>query len=207
MTYFKAAQACLTSSNFIAAPTMASVQALQLMSSFYFNSHKKSGEIAWSVLHFFRSSTSLSKLIVKIRVCRHMHGLMMRAVVSLGLHRDGALFGIDDPLLDQRRACFYEALLADQQQALILGRPYALSSKHFDTQLPTGAGLRWGNPNSPDGEQGLFHICKWKLIPTMRKIAELGLINSVQYDGKWTLTSHSTVADWLCQLFEVSTQI
>lgn len=108
---------------------------------------------------------------------------MMRAVVSLGLHRDGALFGIDDPLLDQRRACFYECLASDHQQSLILGRPYALTPAHFDTQLPTGQGLRWSHQPNPDGEQGVFFICKWKLIPTMRRIAELGLIKSVGYDG------------------------
>jgi hypothetical protein len=109
-------------------------------------------------------------------------GMMMRSLSALGLHRDADSFKIGQPMLDQRRALFFDSLVYEHQQALILGRPYSLHSSHYDVRIPDGSGLRWAD-HSLDGEDGTFHRRKWAFLRLMIKVADVGLASSLSYDG------------------------
>jgi hypothetical protein len=109
-------------------------------------------------------------------------GMMMRSLSALGLHRDAESFKIEQPMLDQRRALFFDSIVYEHQQALILGRPYSLHPSHYDVRLPDGQGMRWYEQNS-DGEDGTFHRAKWTFLKIMIKVADVGLATSLGYDS------------------------
>lgn len=112
--YHSIAQACLTSARFLNVPSLASIQCLHLMSTWQLTCHSQTGAFrAWPLL-----------------------GLAGRMVLSTGIHRDGSIWAIPEPHLTIRRWLFWEIVSYDRLQSLILGRPYMLNSKHWDTIMP-----------------------------------------------------------------------
>lgn len=126
--YFQLAFATLSSARYLSHNTLAGVQTVQLAANFLLNTHdlQEGGESLWPLL-----------------------GQGIKMLVSMGLHRDGSRWGLEEPELTRRRIVFYEFITLERMQAFISGRPHAMAPHHFDTVMPTNV--------EP------FHIEKWKL--------------------------------------------
>jgi hypothetical protein len=72
------------------------------------------------------------------------------------LLEDPSIWAIPEPHLTIRRWLFWEIVSYDRMQSLILGRPYQLSSKHWDTIMPEA---RPGE--CIEGTSLEFHRTKW----------------------------------------------
>lgn len=157
--YHSIAQTCLTSAKFLNVPSMASIQTLHIMATWHLSLHSQTGAFrAWPLL-----------------------GLAGRIVLSTGLHRDGSIWAIPEPALTLRRNLFWEYLVYDRLQSMILGRPYMINSKHFDTLMPEApAGV------STDGEALEFHRAKWDLAVLMGDMQDdVFSIGRPGYDSRW----------------------
>jgi hypothetical protein len=71
----------------------------------------------------------------------------------MGLHRDGALFGLTDLAVEQRRRLFWESQTFDRLHSLSLGRPYAIADSQIDTQFP----------HALDELEDSFHTIKFRI--------------------------------------------
>ncbi|KAF2769755.1 hypothetical protein EJ03DRAFT_87887 [Teratosphaeria nubilosa] len=92
-------------------------------------------------------------------------GLAMRLAIDLGLHRRtrGSQSG------DERRRCvFWSAYCLDRQISIILGRPFAISDRDIDVELPVGS----HEPATPtalvattsSAMECFIHICRLRII-------------------------------------------
>ncbi|KAK4047150.1 hypothetical protein OIV83_005602 [Microbotryomycetes sp. JL201] len=135
--FFVLSWSTLSAARFLSHTTLAGVQTLQLCANFLLNAHdfQAGGETFWPIL-----------------------GMALRMLVSMGLHRDGTLWNLQNPDLDRRRTIFWELVTLERMQALISGRPYMISTRHFDTQMP------------PNAEP--FHQEKWKLGSFIVKVID-----------------------------------
>lgn len=57
-------------------------------------------------------------------------------MLKLSHRKDPSIWAIPEPHLTIRRNLFWEIVSYDRMQSLILGRPYQLNSKHWDTLMP-----------------------------------------------------------------------
>ncbi|GAA6049994.1 hypothetical protein NBRC10513_001336 [Rhodotorula toruloides] len=126
--FYAAGQAALSASRFLSHPTLAGIQAIHLSVNILFSrpNVKEGGEMFWPV-----------------------YGLAIRAAQSMGLHRDPALWGLDEKEVERRRTTFWEVACLDRLQAFLNGRPYTLQNKDFDTKMPT--------------EKDAYHVERFKL--------------------------------------------
>ncbi|GAA5970294.1 hypothetical protein JCM21900_001034 [Sporobolomyces salmonicolor] len=126
--YFVLAHTTLSAARFLANNTLAAVQTLQLSSAYLLCQHdlREGGETLFPWL-----------------------GVILRMLVTQGLHRDGSNFGLSGAELNTRRRVFYDAITLERMQDFISGRPYMLHNSHFDTKMPD------------DAEP--YQIAKWKL--------------------------------------------
>ncbi|GAA5857732.1 hypothetical protein JCM1840_000888 [Sporobolomyces johnsonii] len=126
--YFVLAHTTLSAARFLANNTLAAVQTLQLSSAYLLCQHdlREGGESLFPWL-----------------------GVILRMLVTQGLHRDGSNFGLSGAELNTRRRVFYDAITLERMQDFISGRPYMLHNSHFDTRMPD------------DAEP--YQIAKWKL--------------------------------------------
>ncbi|BGP26263.1 hypothetical protein JCM10295v2_005208 [Rhodotorula toruloides] len=114
--FYAAGQAALSASRFLSHPTLAGIQAIHLSVNILFSRPNVTdgGEMFWPI-----------------------YGLAIRATQSMGLHRDPALWGLDEKEVERRRTTFWEVACLDRLQAFLNGRPYVLQTKDFDTKMPT----------------------------------------------------------------------
>ncbi|CDZ98883.1 Zn(2)-C6 fungal-type DNA-binding domain [Phaffia rhodozyma] len=119
--------------------SVAYIQAIQLMGSYLLNGTKATsgGEQFWPLL-----------------------GLAMKHLTAVGLHRDGARWGLDPAEVDMRRRLFWECSFLDAIQSLTFGRPRCLSDSTTDVKYP-GSGL----PDGQKYEGDVFHQFKTQTSP------------------------------------------
>ncbi|KAM0791581.1 hypothetical protein ACM66B_006025 [Microbotryomycetes sp. NB124-2] len=162
--YFVLSWSTLSAARFLSHTTLAGVQTLQLCANFLLNAHdfQEGGETFWPIL-----------------------GMALRILVSMGLHRDGTQWNLQNPDLDRRRTVFWELVTLERMQALISGRPYMISTRHYDTKMP------------PNAEP--FHQEKWKCGTFIVKVIDEAF--SVQ---KATYSTISSLDAELRELFRQS---
>ncbi|EMS22964.1 hypothetical protein NBRC10512_005311 [Rhodotorula toruloides] len=145
--FYAAGQAALSASRFLSHPTLAGIQAIHMSVNILFSrpNVKEGGEMFWPV-----------------------YGLAIRAAQSMGLHRDPALWGLDEKEVERRRTTFWEVACLDRLQAFLNGRPYILQNKDFDTKMPT--------------EKDAYHVERFKLsLVVGDTIDELFSVKPVTY--------------------------
>jgi hypothetical protein len=92
-------------------------------------------------------------------------GTATRVAQSLGLHRDGLMFGLSSYEVQERRMLYWEVLTYDRLQALCFGRPCAMSNRASDTLLPDDEMLA--------GDDDGFHRSKYRLIEIMERVVDV----------------------------------
>ncbi|BEI81882.1 hypothetical protein CcaverHIS002_0210420 [Cutaneotrichosporon cavernicola] len=92
-------------------------------------------------------------------------GTATRVAQSLGLHRDGLMFGLSSYEVQERRMLYWEVLTYDRLQALCFGRPCAMSNRASDTLLPDDELLA--------GDDDFFHRSKYRLIEIMERVLDV----------------------------------
>ncbi|KAI9450500.1 hypothetical protein BJY52DRAFT_1191779 [Lactarius psammicola] len=66
---------------------------------------------------------------------------------AFGLHRDPGAWSLPNNTAERRRMAWWNIVFLDRWHAFMFGRPYAISSRHFDTQLPrTSWAKSWMRP-------------------------------------------------------------
>ncbi|EFP91946.2 uncharacterized protein PGTG_18397 [Puccinia graminis f. sp. tritici CRL 75-36-700-3] len=141
-----AAETCLRSTDYLASPSLAIVQAIHAMGTYVMNSRADGAETFWPVL-----------------------GTAMRLCQSMGLHRDGSNWGLQSSELESRRRTFHEILSMDRLQSLVLGRPYAISDKHFDTSIPR---FDLNQPTESHEPNVDFHVAKWRFSSYIGRVVD-----------------------------------
>ncbi|KAJ9121850.1 hypothetical protein QFC22_002473 [Naganishia vaughanmartiniae] len=145
---FRLGSACLTVNGALARPSVATVQALNLIGNFMLNQRETDGANAyWPIL-----------------------GVGGYTVTALGLHRDGTAFsGLSPYETEERRKVFWEMMTLDRLQAMCFARPCALSNRSVDTKFP-GEDALIGEEGLPD--QDHFHDAKYRLVYIMDKVID-----------------------------------
>ncbi|KAF9535023.1 fungal-specific transcription factor domain-containing protein [Crepidotus variabilis] len=67
----------------------------------------------------------------------HARGELITIGMAMGLHRDPGRFKMSRDLAERRRWAWWHIVLLERWQAFMFGRPIAVASHHFDTQLPS----------------------------------------------------------------------
>jgi hypothetical protein len=144
---FRLGSACLTVNGALARPSVATVQALNLIGNFMLNQREADGANAyWPIL-----------------------GVGGNTMTALGLHRDGTAFsGLSPYETEERRKVFWEMMTLDRLQAMCFARPCALSNRSIDTKFPGENAL--AEESLPD--QDHFHDAKYKLVYIMDKVID-----------------------------------
>ncbi|KAI5781952.1 fungal-specific transcription factor domain-containing protein [Geopyxis carbonaria] len=151
--YHDAAMRCLVAGQFMAAPTLPSVQALVLL--IYAKNLVSDGPTAWALL-----------------------GLTTNLATTLGLHRDSGGAG-NAVETEQRRRVWAAVQMLDALQGSVFGRPCLIrSATAAQTRMPadvndadiTAAGV---GPPSSRPTQMTYLNCKFRLLAQTARIAEL----------------------------------
>ncbi|KAF9569447.1 hypothetical protein CPC08DRAFT_701929 [Agrocybe pediades] len=87
---------------------------LLLVRTHYYSLAKKEGEEVW-----------------------HIKGELFTIATAMGLHRDPGKWKMNRDLAERRRWAWWHIILLERWQAFLFGRPIAIASHHFDTQLPS----------------------------------------------------------------------
>ncbi|KZP13066.1 hypothetical protein FIBSPDRAFT_140494 [Athelia psychrophila] len=64
-------------------------------------------------------------------------GELMSIALAMGLHRDPDMWHMPRQLAERRRWCWWGLIALDRWQSFLFGRPVAIASHHFDTQMPS----------------------------------------------------------------------
>ncbi|WOO81902.1 putative transcriptional regulatory protein [Vanrija pseudolonga] len=124
-------------------PSVALVQAQVLLGTYILNDNDADGaERYWTIL-----------------------GSAIKSAQSVGLHRDGAAFGLSPAEVDERRVLFWELMEYDRTQALSFGRPCGLSNRHADTRFLERS------DSLPD-ESG-YHAAKHRLVRMLEAVIDV----------------------------------
>ncbi|CAG7848690.1 SubName: Full=Uncharacterized protein {ECO:0000313/EMBL:CCA69088.1} [Serendipita indica DSM 11827] len=75
----------------------------------------------------------------RITECWSQLGAAVRTAQALGLHRDGALLGLNPYQTEYRRRVWSYLYHADRTHALLMGRPHAIQDEYTSTQPPMNA--------------------------------------------------------------------
>lgn len=145
---FRLGVACLTVNGALSRPTVATVQALNLMGNFMLNDNNPNGANAyWPIL-----------------------GVATNCVTALGLHRDGSSFGGLSPYeIEERRKVLWEMLALARLQAMCFARPCALSNRSVDSKFP-GEDIADQDQKLPDPDG--YHRAKYQLVKLMDHVID-----------------------------------
>lgn len=144
--WYDLAETCLKSTDYLTNPSLATVQTIHLLGIYILNSRIDGAETYWPVL-----------------------GTAMRLCQSMGLHRDGSNWGLASSELESRRRTFHELLSSDRLQSLVLGRPYAISDKHYDTLIPKSC---LDKPEHPIELNADFSVAKWRFSSYIGRVVD-----------------------------------
>lgn len=67
----------------------------------------------------------------------HVRGELVAIGMAMGLHRDPGKWRMHRDVAERRRWAWWHIILLERWQAFMFGRPLAIASHHFDTQLPS----------------------------------------------------------------------
>ncbi|RXW24597.1 hypothetical protein EST38_g1209 [Candolleomyces aberdarensis] len=67
----------------------------------------------------------------------HVRGELITIGMAMGLHRDPGKWRMHRDVAERRRWAWWHIILLERWQAFMFGRPLAIASHHFDTQLPS----------------------------------------------------------------------
>ncbi|KAF9076624.1 fungal-specific transcription factor domain-containing protein [Rhodocollybia butyracea] len=67
----------------------------------------------------------------------HIRGELVTIGTAMGLHRDPGKWRMPRDVAERRRWAWWHIVLLERWQAFMFGRPLAIASHHFDTQLPS----------------------------------------------------------------------
>jgi hypothetical protein len=67
----------------------------------------------------------------------YMIGLAMRTCIDIGLHRKSSELGMDGRTVQLRRRLFWTVYSLERTIAISLGRPFSISDRHIDIELPS----------------------------------------------------------------------
>ncbi|KAI1793010.1 hypothetical protein LXA43DRAFT_1004242 [Ganoderma leucocontextum] len=67
----------------------------------------------------------------------NVRGELVSIGTAMGLHRDPGSTRFEKSVADRRRWAWWHIVLLERWQAFMFGRPLAIASQHFNTQLPT----------------------------------------------------------------------
>ncbi|RDB20541.1 putative transcriptional regulatory protein C1F7.11c [Hypsizygus marmoreus] len=67
----------------------------------------------------------------------HIKGELVTIAMAMGLHRDPGKWRMHRDVAERRRWAWWHIVLMERWQAFMFGRPLAIASHHFDTQLPS----------------------------------------------------------------------
>ncbi|KAL1940728.1 hypothetical protein VTO73DRAFT_7769 [Trametes versicolor] len=112
--YYRLGRSALSLRSVFDSPELETVQALVIMTKYHsLCTQRYSIESAWRI-------ASLASKIGQ----------------SVGLHRDSALWKLDDKHVQRRRNLFWEMFTLEMMHCMTLGRPPSLSFQHIDCELP-----------------------------------------------------------------------
>lgn len=101
LEYLSLAKQSLSRGNFMQNNTITAVQALHTMAHVHLHSETgRDGDSAWP-----------------------LWGLCMRILIAMGMHRDGARWGLSEDVVQERRKVFWEAHTTEIMQANCFSRP------------------------------------------------------------------------------------
>ncbi|TFK29338.1 hypothetical protein FA15DRAFT_582359 [Coprinopsis marcescibilis] len=129
----------------------------QLLDGFDHESHEEVGtkfyEVSSTALQRRLSETRAYSLeLVELLLCRchfltlsktdseeiwHVRGELVTIGMAMGLHRDPGKWRMPRDVAERRRWAWWHIILLERWQAFMFGRPLAVASHHFDTQLPS----------------------------------------------------------------------
>ncbi|RSH90304.1 hypothetical protein EHS25_001638 [Saitozyma podzolica] len=113
--YYSYSKECLTKGNFMIHNTLAGVQTLSVMAHYLLGTDKgRDGDSAWP-----------------------LWGLAMRLAQAMGLHRDGAQWGLASDVVDDRRRVFWECHSVEVFQANCFSRPTSIAPEFVDVRYPS----------------------------------------------------------------------
>ncbi|KAF8900014.1 fungal-specific transcription factor domain-containing protein [Mucidula mucida] len=88
-------------------------------------------ELLLTQCHYLTLAKSDTELVWTVR------GELVSIATALGLHRDPGKFNMHRDTAERRRWAWWHIILLERWQAFLFGRPLAIASHHFDTQLPS----------------------------------------------------------------------
>ncbi|KAG1780404.1 fungal-specific transcription factor domain-containing protein [Suillus placidus] len=138
--------------------------------------------------HYLNLSKTDSEEIWAIRAELVSMGLAM------GLHRDPSRWRMNKELAERKRWAWWHILLLERWQAFMFGRPLAVASHHFDTQLPSVSPITPTNP--PQLRLYAPNVALFRLAYVLGDIMDSAVsLRSVSYD---TIMSHDkALANWM----------
>ncbi|KAG2031542.1 hypothetical protein BDR03DRAFT_927876 [Suillus americanus] len=138
--------------------------------------------------HYLNLSKTDSEEIWAIRAELVSMGLAM------GLHRDPSRWRMHKELAERKRWAWWHIILLERWQAFMFGRPIAVASHHFDTQLPSVSPITPTNPPQPR----LYapNLALFRLAYILGDIMDSAVsLRSVSYD---TIMAHDkALANWM----------
>ena len=109
-----------------------------------------------------------------------LYGMIISIALNMGLHRDGALFGLDPFETEMRRRLWSILVMVDGLNAASYGRPMMISDTQFDTKPLASMydsdlrpGCKLPPPLPPDPEQitdTTYARCKYMLAVKIRQV-------------------------------------
>ncbi|KAG2053526.1 hypothetical protein BDR06DRAFT_459353 [Suillus hirtellus] len=142
--------------------------------------------------HYLNLSKTDSEEIWAIRAELVSMGLAM------GLHRDPSRWRMNKELAERKRWAWWHIILLERWQAFMFGRPLAVASHHFDTQLPSASPVTPTNPPQP---RQLYapNLALFRLAYVLGDIMDTAVsLRSVSYD---TIMAHDkALANWMDNL-------
>ncbi|KAA1475376.1 hypothetical protein DENSPDRAFT_422809 [Dentipellis sp. KUC8613] len=97
-----------------------------------------------------------------------VRGDLISIATAMGLHRDPAHSEMPLLLAERRRWAWWNIVVVERWQALMLGRPLAIATYHFDTRLPS-----YGDPSADkSGRLHAANIALFRLAHVMGDIVD-----------------------------------
>ncbi|KAI0259320.1 hypothetical protein BC834DRAFT_636963 [Gloeopeniophorella convolvens] len=93
---------------------------------------------------------------------------LIGAGTAFGLHRDPGSWGLPSTSAERRRMAWWNIVFLDRWHAFMFGRPYSISSRHFDTRLP----VAYNTVDDKSSPIYTVHILLFRLAYLMGELME-----------------------------------
>lgn len=120
-----------------------------------------------------------------------MRAELVAVGTALGLHRDPGTWNLPNATAERRRMAWWNIVFLDRWHAFMFGRPYAISSRHFDTQLP----VAYNTVDDKSSPVYTVHILLFRLAYLMGELTDATFLRPVPYG---TILDHDRLLqEWL----------